>query len=438
MNLVNLGVAASMWFSPPICRAGLEIGVVDPNAPGVAEGISALLTRSIHDARASVGGHLPDWLVEDIKRNYTSASKVRTLWAATGHRFAVVRGDEIVATLHVAREHDTIFTVNREVINVKAREYPGFKPDRYHHVVNISTKHELRRTRVAHQLLKAICHDFREWFAGDGLWFRADPPWHSGLLGLGFVHDPRGDIFLSAEAERTAGLPHAAFNQRYACACQPQTAEHQALMATNKLQYVSMLRPFRARGSRILEVTPGAVVVEAGATWAQVLDASPPGAVPFVVPAWLGATVGGTLATRTFGKGSFISGFLEDHVQATRVENGVILEARISLMPAKPCVTITTAARVPHTSLAAALLRDPEAYHVTAFRSGDAFDVVTARLADQGEPLAAYLRGARIDLDAPEPHRSFEPALGPHADADQIVPIDRGRRYALLRWPREA
>lgn len=423
-----------MWLSAPVRRAGLEIGVVDPNAPGVAEQVSALLTRSIRDARASVGGHLPDWLVADIERNYTAATKVRTLWAATGHRFAVVRGDEIVATVHVAREHDTIFTVNRDVINVKARDYPGFKPDRYHHVVNISTKHELRRARLAHQLLKTICHDFRDLFEGDGLWFRADPPWHPGLLGLGFVHDPRGDIFLPEEVERTAGLPHALFNQRYACECGPQTAERAAQMAKNKLQYVSMTRPFRARGQRVLDVSPRELLVEAGATWAQVLDACPPGTVPFVVPAWLGATVGGTLANRTFGKGSFVHGFFADHAQATRVENGVILEARVSLMEVAPCVSITKEERVPAARLEAALLRDPDAYHVAAFRNGDdAFDVVITRSSQEGKPLGEYLRGARIELDALEPHRHFVSDLAACVDMDQIVPIDRGKRYACLK-----
>src|SRR5687768_15304328 len=85
----------------------LELGVVDAQRPGVAEGVSRLLSRSIQDARAEVGGHLPSWLVNDIEQNYISPHKVRTLWAETGHRFALRRGDgdggEILGTIHIAK-----------------------------------------------------------------------------------------------------------------------------------------------------------------------------------------------------------------------------------------------------------------------------------------------------------------------------------------------
>src|SRR4051812_49014666 len=162
--------------------------------PGAAEGVSRLLVRSIQDARATRDGHLPDWLVDDIEQNYISPEKVRTLWAPTGHRFAVMKESEIIATIHLARDHDTIFTVNREILNVSARHHVGFKPERHHHVVNISVKHELRRARVATVMLDGIIRHFRDRFEGDGLWVRADPPWHPGLVGIGFVHDPRRDI----------------------------------------------------------------------------------------------------------------------------------------------------------------------------------------------------------------------------------------------------
>lgn len=232
------------------------LGVVDAERPGVADGISRLLFRSIADARASVGGHLPDWLVRDIERNYISPEKVRGLWAPFGHRFVVATeaDGEIVATIHIARQHDTIFTINRDVLNVSASAYPGFKPERHHHVVNISVKHELRRAHLATAMVDGIVEHFRHLFDGDGLWVRADPPWHAGLVGLGFVHDPRGDIFLPETVERTAGIPHADFNARYACSCAPQTPEHVEAMRTQKLQYVSLARPFAARRASVATV----------------------------------------------------------------------------------------------------------------------------------------------------------------------------------------
>lgn len=220
----------------------LELGVVNADVPGVAEGVSRLLNRSIQDARAEAGGHLPSWLVNDIERNYISVEKVRTLWAATGHRFVLRLGEEIVGTIHVAKHESMILTVDRHIINVDESAHPGFKPPRHHHVVNISVKHELRRAKLGTLMVDGIIEHFRHLFSGIGLWVRADPPWHPGLAGLGFVHDPSLDVFLPPSVERTADLPHPEFNARYACPCGPRRPETD----THKLQYVSMTRAFDA------------------------------------------------------------------------------------------------------------------------------------------------------------------------------------------------
>jgi hypothetical protein len=87
----------------PTALGALRLGVLDPAFPGVAEAVAGLLARSIADAREEAGGHLPSWLVEDIRRNYISPERVQTLWAATGHRFGVLRGDELHGCLRVAR-----------------------------------------------------------------------------------------------------------------------------------------------------------------------------------------------------------------------------------------------------------------------------------------------------------------------------------------------
>lgn len=60
----------------PSALGPLELGIVDPHHPGVAEAVSRLLFRSIQDARETRGGHLPEWLVEDIQNNYISPEKV--------------------------------------------------------------------------------------------------------------------------------------------------------------------------------------------------------------------------------------------------------------------------------------------------------------------------------------------------------------------------
>ena len=237
----------------------LELGVVDADVPGLAEGVSRLLRRSIQDARAEVGGHLPGWLVNDIEQNYISPYKVRSLWAATGHRFALRRGDEIIGTIHIAKSESMILTVDRNIINIDESAHPGFKPPRHHHVVNISVLHELRRARLGTLMVDGIVRHFRHLFSGVGLWVRADPPWHPGLAGLGFVHDPSRDVFLPPTVERTAGLPHLDFNRRYACDCGPRRPE----MDTHKLQYVSMTRLFEQRASAPRVVRPPALTREA-------------------------------------------------------------------------------------------------------------------------------------------------------------------------------
>ncbi len=246
----------------------LELGVVDPSRPGVAEGISKLLFRSIADARASAGGHLPDWLVTDVERNYISPDKVRTLWAPFGLRFCVLRdASEIVGTVHVTRTHETIFTVDRNTCNVAASDFPGRKPERFHHMVNLSVLHELRRARIASAMLDGVVQHFRDQLDGDGLWVRADPPWHAGLDGLGFTHDPSRDSFLPQDAEPTGSLSHAELNARYACDCplpgtepfDPEAlARRPERMAREKLQYLSFTRSFRVTRAASARARPRA------------------------------------------------------------------------------------------------------------------------------------------------------------------------------------
>lgn len=205
-----MGVSRSIFVGDRVswaCEAAgdVELGVVDASLPGVAEGVSRLLVRSIQDARSDAGGHLPGWLVDDIERNYISPEKVRTLWAAAGHRFAMRAGTEIVGTVHVARRHHLILTVDRLRNDVPAADLPGMKPDRHHQVVNVSVLHELRRAGLAAQMFDAVSTSFRHLFDGDGLWVRADPPWHPWLARLGFAHDPSFDVFLPEASSARRG-----------------------------------------------------------------------------------------------------------------------------------------------------------------------------------------------------------------------------------------
>lgn len=542
----------------------LLLGVVDPHAEGAAASVSWLLNRSIADARASLGGHLPEWLVEDIRKNYISIAKVETLWANHGYRFAVARADdgEMIGTVHVARAHDTILTVNRDVINVSSKDFPGFKPDGAHHVVNLSVRHEVRRAHVGRLMIDGIIHHFRDLFDGDALWVRADPPWHAGLVGLGFAHDPSMDIFLPPEVERTAGLPHAAFNARYACDCvcpSPQKPEMLAkraiAMQTEKLQYVSFTRPFAEAPATQAKVFPlpsplfkdlpapdpryardwggtldrpprgvvspgsaeevadllrrasehhihvavrglgrsaagqalseGGLVlstenlvgidvsdienhrlrVQGGVAWSDILRAVLPlGLVPPVVTGFLSTTVGGTLASGGYSKGSIRHGFQTDHVLELEVVTGdgrrvtcsrtqarwlfesalgglgrfgVIVSATLSLVPAPKGILRSEISAekddVGHLiDSLVAFAEEPDAHHATLFERQDPggprrYHAVCARATDgEGDvPFSEYIAPPR-EL-SPRAPSTWVHVFAPRSAAAKILSYARAR-----------
>ena len=357
------------------CEAAgdVEVGVVDASLPSVAEGISRLLVRSIQDARsdAAATSRAGSWTTS------SGTTSRRRGCGRSGRRRAIASPclpvREIVGTVHVARRHDVILTADRWHNNVSAADLPGLKPDRHHQVVNVSVLHELRRGGLAARMFDAVTTSFRHLFDGDGLWVRADPPWHPWLARLGFVHDPSFDVFLPSSVERTSGLPHSAFNLLHACACDGAHASARTqAMRSQKLQYVSFTRRVRPRapsgsslvrggerapatvdelvevvakasrdGRRIairgagsgsppreaadelvatraldrVTVSEDHVSIGAGATWRALLAALPPGRLPPVVPGYVDATIGGSLSTGGIGKGSVEAGLAIDHVR---------------------------------------------------------------------------------------------------------------------------
>lgn len=550
------------FVTPPITLPSsigpLLLGIIDPHAPGAAESVSWLLNRSITDALAERGGHLPPWLVADIRQNYISPFKIQTLWAKVGHRFALARADdgEMIGTVHIAKHHHLILAIDRNTVNVNASDYPGFKPEGAHHVVNLSVKHELRRTRLGRAMFDGILQHFRSAFDGDALWVRADPPWHAGLAGLGFSHDPSMDIFLPPEVERTSNLPHAQFNARYACTCSaaaPQKPEfllqRPALMQTHKLQYVSFTRPLNepirshssprppsplqaqapvpadspysrdwggilhrvprgivypespqeladflrrashhhipvavrglgrsAAGQSLISdgllisterlnhidlntLGPDRITVQGGASWEQLLQhLLPQGLLPPVVTGFPSATVGGTLSSGGFSKGSIQKGFQIDHVINLLVATGDgrlvecsptqarwLYDAVLGGMGHFGVIAMATLAleRAPRGLLKAeldtggdlgALLEElsafakrPDAYHATAFYKrgldGEDYPMAVCTRTTEGEgdiSLSDYLL----------PPRDTRPA-GPTAWAHVFCSLDKAEAIIL-------
>ena len=180
----------------------MKLGIVDAkDSPQIAQGISDLLSTSIEDATVTNGGHIPDHLVDDNFWNITRPEQVQTHWADHGNRFVAIKDGRVLGTVHLGRDKDTIVYMSRWVNNVPAKDYPGFKPQGYHQMVNLAVAHDARRSKLATVMLDAISKDFRDQFNGKGLWMRADRLGDK-LIGLGFRHDASMDSFLPSHVEK--------------------------------------------------------------------------------------------------------------------------------------------------------------------------------------------------------------------------------------------
>ncbi len=212
---------------------GCELGIVSSQDPQIARALSSLLTRSLEEARADKGGHLPPSVVLRVQRDIISPEGVATLWGSAGHRFVLAKKHdakthELLATILVGRSKDTIFfftgrynnlrysTITETVDLLQAdTDNPAerwfdrfafpplarFKPDRYHHIANFVVSPEHRNEGLAGPFLKHIVHyysrDYLEsndlpivhsqhLLCGYGFWQIGDPPWLSRMQKLGF------------------------------------------------------------------------------------------------------------------------------------------------------------------------------------------------------------------------------------------------------------
>jgi GNAT superfamily N-acetyltransferase len=210
----------------------MELGIVSSAVPEIARAISSLLCRSLEDARADRGGHLPVEVVRRVQREIISPYGVAHIWGVTGHRFVLSRraGDrsEILATILVGRSKDTLFFFTGRYNNLRHAtmgetvdfaqpdgDEPGhkwfdrfwfpdvqrFKPRGYHHIANFVVAREQRGQKISRLLLRAITsHYARETMlaegrsvehaqhvlCGRGFWQIGDPPWLPRMEKLGF------------------------------------------------------------------------------------------------------------------------------------------------------------------------------------------------------------------------------------------------------------
>lgn len=201
------------------------VRIIQPAAePQVVEQVAALLTSSTEDFKESRGGHVPDDIVEGIiHKQYTSRESILETFSQSACRFIITprgRGSEVLGTLLVARSCETILVKDSRSLNASTREHLGLAPANHHCGFNFAVRKDVRRQGVASALLRAVSTGFREQLRGEGLWLRAEPPFHDAFLKLGFVHHPERDQFFEPGVRLPAGYSSPwQFNERYVCRC---------------------------------------------------------------------------------------------------------------------------------------------------------------------------------------------------------------------------
>ena len=238
----NLGRRAAPPFVSLVPKDGLELGVVSCQVPELARAVSALLTRSLEDAKDTYGGHLPAAVVERVQRTIISPFGVANIWGLTGHRFILSRPAgagwrEIVASALVAADHDTVFFFTGRYNNLRQSTlrdtvdlaqpaganpwerwfdqfaFPPlerFKPYGYHQLANFVVAREHRGRGYAKALLDGIARHYaavslasrggdpehgQALLAGRGFWQVGDPPWLPKMAALGFFRRAGAESF---------------------------------------------------------------------------------------------------------------------------------------------------------------------------------------------------------------------------------------------------
>lgn len=210
-----------------------------------------------------------------------------------------------------------------------------------------------------------------------------------------------------------------------------------------------------AKLDRVLAITDDRVTVEAGITWEALLPKLTH--YPPVIPGLREATIGGTLGTGGFAKGSRAHGFVIDHVLELVVVTGdgrrvacnprqagwlfdavlgghgrfgVITEATLALAPESPRFVTTS-------KIACATLADVErelripAYHATAFHAGGGWTVARTVASDEGVPFLDFALGRAT----PRTSQVVTQVLVPHLvdDVPAQIHLVRAPRCGLMR-----
>ena len=139
--------------------------------------------------------------------------------------------------------------------------------------------------------------------------------------------------------------------------------------------------------NRVLSITEASVSVEAGITWRKLLTAIPAGFAPIVVPGFLDMTVGGTICSGGYGKGSLKHGTVSENVLSLSRVGPAIATVTLPLVPLPPVISIDRSSLVDASHIAEILNKsvdDKNLYHLTMYSDGSRtreWNVVSASFA---------------------------------------------------------
>ncbi len=203
----------------------IRIRIIDvQREPCKVKELADLITESTMDYKCSRGGHIPDWVVDDVMHKKLSTVKtIGETFKDTTYRFGLFDGELLVATILVTKLKDhLVIADNSETMNAELKDFPHYAPFGYHNAGQFVTRKGFRGRGYAKRLLESLPKEFGHLFAGSkGLSMRADPPYHDAYIRLGLIHLTAYDRFLG----KSKNLPDSfksveEFNEKYLCNCE--------------------------------------------------------------------------------------------------------------------------------------------------------------------------------------------------------------------------
>jgi hypothetical protein len=212
----------------------LELGIVNTKDNiDIAKGISSLLSRSINQAKDTLGGYLPEKVVERVQYEYVSPYGISNLWGKYANRFVLSKKideltREIIGTALITSSKETLLFFTSKYHNVRFStieqdvdfdlriddkeqhkwfdkfdmpDIKYYKPDGYNQLANFSIDKTHRGKEFGKLLITEIIKNYAIYYpkskithsqplicSRKGIYQIADVSWPPFMLNIGFKH----------------------------------------------------------------------------------------------------------------------------------------------------------------------------------------------------------------------------------------------------------